>query len=373
MKTRILLPLAMLLFLLPIYLKANPIIELDSLERSTLWKPGDDSAASYRIPAICILDDGTLIAVADRRNEHIYDLPANIDLVLKRSTDGGHTWSETVLIADGNKEHGYGDALLVSEGQTVHLLYVGANGFWQSTPKQRIRTYYRRSDDGGISWTEQRDLTAELYPEEWPGAFIGSGRGIVTSKGRIAMVLCVRKTPVWGDAVDNHMLYSDDKGETWHVGSKARHNGDEAKIVELKDGRLLISSRNREEYSARSYMISDNDGASWSPVETWNELKGNACNAAILRYTHADGKISYFHSLPADPKRQMLTLYRSDDEAKSWQAVAIIHKGPAAYSELVQMPDGAVGILYEGDETPNPYTIYFTKYYPEELEKSRKP
>ena len=67
-------------------------------------------------------------------------------------------------------------------------------------------------------------------------------------------------------------------------------------------------------------------------------------------------------SNPADAAARIrMTIKRSDDEGKTWSTVKLLHSGPSAYSSLVELPESAVGCLYECGED-NPYEeIRFTR------------
>jgi len=108
-----------------------------------LFRPGDFSSANWRIPAICCLPDGTLLITCDRHKYNESDLPEDIDIVSRRSTDNGRTWNDPVTIAQGNgRKHGYGDAALVvcSNGDVV-CAFVGGNGLFASSESGPIRSY----------------------------------------------------------------------------------------------------------------------------------------------------------------------------------------------------------------------------------------
>ncbi|MDE6077722.1 MAG: glycoside hydrolase [Muribaculaceae bacterium] len=66
----------------------------DGIMRSLVYCPGDYNSSFYRIPAIVTAADGSLVTVADKRIEHNGDLPAKIDIVSRRRTDGGKTWND---------------------------------------------------------------------------------------------------------------------------------------------------------------------------------------------------------------------------------------------------------------------------------------
>jgi sialidase-1 len=61
---------------------------------TTLWKSGVDGYHTYRIPALVVTDAGTLLAFCEGRRGSSADA-GDIDLITRRSSDGGRTWSET--------------------------------------------------------------------------------------------------------------------------------------------------------------------------------------------------------------------------------------------------------------------------------------
>ena len=87
--------------------------------------PRDNGSRVYRIPAMVVADDGSIVVAADKRYQSHTDIGNGghvIDIVVRRSTDGGRTWSEPVTIAKGegstanggeDKRCGYGDPSLV--------------------------------------------------------------------------------------------------------------------------------------------------------------------------------------------------------------------------------------------------------------------
>ena len=100
----------------------------DGIRRSLVFCPGDYESRFYRIPAIVSIPDGTLVAVADKRIEHNGDLPAKIDIVCRRSTDGGLTWSPYVTVAAHDTVGGCGDAALVFDRNTGDLITIFSHG-----------------------------------------------------------------------------------------------------------------------------------------------------------------------------------------------------------------------------------------------------
>ena len=56
------------------------------LARRLLFAPGDYNSNFYRIPAIITAEDGSLVTATDKRKENLWDLPQDIDVVIRRST-----------------------------------------------------------------------------------------------------------------------------------------------------------------------------------------------------------------------------------------------------------------------------------------------
>lgn len=328
----------------------------DSLRRTVLHRPGEYHIQYFRIPALITAKDGTIVAATDCRKFSNGDLPEDIDILLNYSTDGGQHWRLTYILALGTgKEKGFGDCALAhtrDEGGLI-AVYAGGVGLWQSTPEESQRIYCRRSTDNGRSWSPAVDITHYLYGRDcadsvrrhWRAAFCASGNGLLTSTGRILFVVAVREGEAY--SLNNYVLYSDDNGETWQCSQRASVGGDEAKVVELRDGRLLMSIRHQGE---RWFNISEDGGITWrDTVFTTNFPTAPACNGDILRYDREDGTSVLLHSLPLGNKRENVAVMLSYDEGKSWSIGRVIVPYNSAYSSLCLLPDGTIGMYVEED------------------------
>ncbi len=326
------------------------------LRRKVLYQPGDFDSQFFRIPALITAKDGSLVAACDRRKYSNADLPENIDIILNRSTDGGRFWSGPQLLAIGRgRGQGFGDCALAhtrDEGGLI-AVYPGGVGFWQSRPDEPLRIYCRRSTDNGASWSPAEDITHYLYgPDcvdsvrrQWWGAFCASGNGLLTSTGRILFVAAVREGEAW--SANDYVLYSDNNGETWHCSQRACKGGDEAKVVELRDGRILMSIRHNGE---RWFNISEDGGVTWhDTVYATDFPAAPACNGDILRYDLPDGTDILLHSLPLGDTRKNVAVMISFDDGKSWTIGKVIVPYNSAYSSLCILPDGTIGMYVEED------------------------
>ena len=341
------------------------------LAHTILYQPGDYSSMNYRIPAVITAKDGSIVAVTDKRKFNEGDLPQDIDIVCNRSTDGGHTWSEPTTIALGTGyNHGFGDCALAwsNDANGLIAVFVGGPGLWNSTPSNPIRSYVCKSYDNGQTWTEPEDITHFIFgdncviPEHqaWRASFFGSGNGLRTSTGRIMFVAAIREGSA--QSLNNYAVYSDDNGETWQVSGRASVAGDEAKVTELVDGRILMSIRHG---GNRWYNISEDGGETWqASTSTWYDITAPACNGDMIRYTsenQGDDRNRLLHSVPYGSSRSHVSVYVSYDEGETWPVRKDIVPYSSAYSSLCVLPDGTIGLYVE--EEPNGSSGYSTYFY----------
>ena len=346
------------------------------LAHTLLFQPGDYNSTNYRIPGVITAKDGSIVAVTDKRKYNQGDLPEDIDIVCRRSTDGGHTWSEPYTIAQGTGyNHGFGDCVLAWTNDDNGLIagFVGGVGLWNSTPSNPIRSYIARSYNNGQTWTEPEDITDFIFgsncvvPEHrtWRASFFGSGNGLITSTGRIMFVAAIRETTA--QSLSNYAVYSDDNGITWHVSGRASVSGDEAKVTELVDGRILMSIRHN---GKRWYNISNDGGETWqSSTSTWNDITAPACNGDMIRYTSVNqgfNKNRLLHSVPFGSSRTDVSVYISYDEGETWPVRKCIVPYSSAYSSLCVLPDGTIGLYVEEEYPGN--SGYSTVFYNFSLE-----
>ena len=341
----------------------------DTVFRTEIYHPGDYDSKNYRIPAIITAKDGSLVIATDKRKNNEGDLPEDIDILINRSTDGGRTWSEPIVLAQGTGfEQGFGDCALVQTNDEGSLMaaFVGGKGLWASTPENSNRSYIARSYDNGLTWTEPEDVTALIFGagcadslrQTWRASFFGSGNGLLTSTGRIMFVTAIRETEAW--QLNNYVFYSDDNGQTWNLSQRASVGGDEAKVVELSDGRILMSIRHE---GNRWYNISEDGGETWqTEVSVWNDIKAPACNGDIIRYQFGDENC-LLHSVPFGDSRDSVSVFVSRDEGLTWTESRCVVPNYSAYSSLCVLPDGTIGMYVEEKQTDSlGYTMVFYNF-----------
>jgi sialidase-1 len=306
-----------------------------------------ENIACYRIPSLITAPNGDLIAAIDERVPSCADLRGSkdINIVQRRSTDNGRTWSEIETVVDFPEGESASDPSMIVDEETeeIFMFY----NFMDLDNEANI--YYLHvvsSKDNGKTWTEPRDITTEIAKDEWHKdfKFITSGRGTQTSSGRLLHTLV---------NLDNglHLFGSDDHGESWFLIDTPIQPADESKVIELADGRYMINARVNTGEGHRYVHISDDKGESW---ETRPETKltdpGN--NASIIRYTREDKNekdILLFSNSNDAEKRKNLSVRISYDEGETWSEGKTIYPGSAAYSDLTVLENGDIGVFFEAD------------------------
>lgn len=329
----------------------------DAPERTVLFNMGDYDSQYWRIPALVTAADNSLVAVVDKRGSSLGDLPNTISIMSRRSTDNGKNWSEPVVVAQGGNGKTYGDPAVVLDKKTGNLIcmFVGDQGLWNATPYNRQGIYVSKSTDNGVSWSEPVAITDQVYANHsgWYAGFAGSGHGLCLKDGRLMFVLAIRATSATGVPLHNYAIYSDDGGDNWTLSTNAATTvGDEAKVVELEDGDILMSIRNPSKGN-RIFCKSTDRGQTWGKAYFETELKDPACNGDIIRYSYStdegsEGKSRLLHSLPeSTTTRENVTIYLSEDDGETWPIKKRLVDGYSAYSSLTVLPDGTIGALVE--------------------------
>jgi sialidase-1 len=324
---------------------------------------GQGGYHTYRIPAVLVTGKGTVLAFCEGRKKGASDT-GDIDVVLRRSTDGGRTWGPLQIVWDdaGNT---CGNPCPVLERSTGTIWLLLTHNLGQDTEaaivdgksKGSRTVWVTKSTDDGATWAKPVEITAQVKRPEWTWFATGPGVGIQLRDGRL-VIPCDNKV-AGTRARQSHVIYSDDKGTTWKLGGVVGPNCNESQVLERSDGSLLLNMRSYRANKRRLVATSSDGGLTWSkPVED-PVLIEPVCQASILRHP---GKGLVLFSNPASTRREKMTVRLSDDDAKTWTAARLLHEGPAAYSCLTVLPDGTVGCLYERG-TRGPYeTITFARF-----------
>lgn len=327
----------------------------DDLPQSPVFLAGEGGYHTYRIPSLIVTKQGTLLAFCEGRKKGTSDA-GDIDLVLRRSLDGGKSWQPMQVVWDDGPNTCGNPCPVVEQSTGVIWLLLTHNlgedkepAIIDGTSKGSRTVWVSKSSDDGGKWSKPVEITKHVKQPDWTWFATGPGVGIQTKFGRL-VIPCDNKVAKT-KARQSHVIYSDDKGETWKLGGVVGPNCNESQIAELPDGSLLLNMRSYEANKRRLIAKSTDGGLTFSkPVED-QALIEPVCQASLIRYA-ADEPLLLF-SNPASTKREKMTVRLSRDGGKTWPVARQLHAGPAAYSCLTVLPDKTIGCLYErGEKTP---------------------
>ena len=354
-------------------LSAASAFAAPSLTQTDVFVSGQNGYHTYRIPALETAPDGSLIVFAEARKYTSEDPgfgKQDIDLVYKRSTDNGATWSPMVVLEDPGEEWSAANPATIVDRSNGKMWVFYIRG----RPKRSSETsrpgtddminLARWSADNGKTWSEPIDMTTvarDMKDPNWRVSVPGPGGAIQTSKGRLLIAM-------WKYPFTNVSVYSDDHGATWHRSPfvPGTQGGDEAQVVELNNGRILIDMRQEKE-THRWLSESTDGGATWGNPRHGITVTPVAC--AIERFTPTGAKQSkLLWTGPKGPKRKQLIIRTSTDDGQTFPQERTISNDLAAYSELAILKDNTVGIIWERGHEKNYELITFTRVNEEWLE-----
>ena len=342
-----------------------------------LWKTGEGAYKGYRIPAVVVSTKGTVLAFAEGRNDG--GDTGDIDIVLKRSTDNGKTWGNEMVVWN-DKLNTCGNPCPVVDEITGRIwLWMCWNDgndneteiIHKKTPGSRV-PFVCYSDDDGLSWSEPVNMASDCKNPSWGWYATGPGFGIQQKNGQYKGRLIIPANHSYDDPKGNirkgpysygaHVIISDDHGKTWRMSQPIMPGCNESQVAELSNGTLLMNMRSYNDKYSRAISFSTDGGETWSPVEHDYQLVESKCQGSILNYRAYKGKPYHLFSNPAVPiGRTHITIKISNNDCADWQTSTLIDARPSAYSCLVKLPNGDVGILYEAGEKKPYETITFVR------------
>lgn len=329
-------------------------------------KPGDFNSKFYRIPGLARTRKGTLLAVYDIRYNHSGDLPANIDVGVSRSSDGGRTWSDVEIAMDDAKidpsrgaTKGVGDPAILVDEKTgrvwVAALWSHKHSIWGSksgdnSPEACGQLVLACSDDDGRTWSKPVNITEQTKNKDWRILFNGPGSGICMKDGTLVFAAQYwdEKGVPWSTIV-----YSRDQGKTWHCGTGVNQQTTEAQVIELKDGSIMINARCNWGGS-RIVGVTKDLGKTWEkhPTSRTAQLKEPVCQGSLLAVDAVPGagRVVLFSNPNTTSGRSHMTLKASTDDAASWPEdkwLLYDARDCWGYSCLAPVDKNHIGVLYE--------------------------
>lgn len=344
-----------------------------AVEQIDVFTSGEEGYHTYRIPAVIKAANGSLLAFCEGRKSAGGD-SGNIDLLLKRSTDGGRTWGAAQVVWD-DAENTCGNPCPVLDETTGTLWLLLTHNLGTDrerdiaarTAKGTRTVWVAHSKDHGATWTKPVEITSTTKDPSWTWYATGPGVGIQIKHGPHKGRLVIPCDHNYDDPKEqkhlsgSHAIYSDDQGKTWKLSAPIQPRVNECQVAELFDGRgtLLMNMRSNSGRNLRSHSTSADGGATWTPPADAESLIEPVCQASILR--HEGARLMLFSNPPAKTRVQ-LTVKSSADNGKTWKDVVQLHPGPSAYSSLVELDGMSAGCLYERGEKRAYEKITFARF-----------
>ncbi|MHC4442186.1 MAG: sialidase family protein [Planctomycetota bacterium] len=371
------LTIGLVLAMVSVFLLASRLQAAQGPQQVDVFVSSRDGYHTYRIPAVIVTNKGTLLIFCEGRKTSRSDT-GDIDMLLKRSMDGGKTFSDQQVIWDDGPNT-CGNPCPVVDRDTgriwllmTHNLGVDNHGKISTRTGKGTRTVWiTHSDDDGKIWAQPVEITKDVKPPEWTWYATGPGVGIQLKrgphKGRLIVPCDYTGTLNKSFVAGSHIIYSDDHGTTWKLGGLVKDNTNECQIIERTDGSLMLNMRwwRKAQTQRRKIATSTDGGITWSKAACDQTLISPCCQASLIRYNPSDtkGRSMVLFSNPAHiTKRLKMTVRLSYDEGVTWPASKLLWKGPTAYSCLTVLRDGRIGCLYERGNK-HPYEkITFAKF-----------
>ena len=331
---------------------------------------GDDGSNAFRIPGLVTTNKGTLLGVYDVRYNNSNDLQEHVDIGLSRSTDGGKTWEKMRLplsfgeTGDMPKaQNGVGDPSILVDTKTNTIWIVAAWTHGMGNQRAWVSSHpgmdmyhtaqlvMAKSTDDGKTWSAPINITDQVKNPEWHFLLQGPGRGITMQDGTLVFPIQY----IGKDRIPNAgIMYSKDRGETWHIHNHARTNTTESQVVEVEPGVLMLNMRDNRGGSRAVYTTTDL-GRTWKEhVSSRTALQEPVCMASLISVKAKDnvtGKDLLIFSNPnSTSRRNHITIKISTDGGKTWlpEHQLMIDEGDSwGYSCLTMVDKETVGILYE--------------------------
>lgn len=320
--------------------------------KTTVFNAGDNNINSYRIPSIVTAKDGSLLVFCEARKVSWQD-KSPTDIVVKRSTDNGITWSEMKTITK-TKSGAFMDPTPVVDYQSGKIMLFSS--FWPADNHKGTenKVFMSVSEDNGETWTKPKDVT-RLFPvgknKKVTGIGPGSGIQMKGEKFKNRLILPLRVLSIDEKRGYDVAAYSDNQGKSWHIGEEMNVSNE----LQIAESPLDVLVFNARIPNGRMTGISTDGGITWSKAVKDKSLPGvsKGCQGSVL----GKDSILYYSGIKGIEatsdydERAKLSLYKSIDGGVNWREHKLLYEKGAGYSCMTFLPDGRMAVVFEAAST----------------------
>lgn len=346
------------------------VFQVTMSDAAVLFRTGDAGYACFRIPALVAVGGSDLVVFAEGRKNGCDDF-GDVDVVMRRSEDGGATWLPIEVVVDQGVMQAGNSAPVWDthdpehpDGKLLLLYNTGTASEWDvRSGRGRREAWCIESPDGGRSWGSPRNITQFIHFDAWSDFPEADERTLAFTPGH---AIQLHQYPHTGRLVvaANHSagppqaqfedyrsfaIYSDDHGVTWQrsqdVGVPASN---EATAVELSDGRVMLNIRMQDgRVRRRLVAVSEDGGMSWPKTVVDEALVSPVCQGSVLGID--GGGIVY--SGPNDENDRInVSIWLDEGRGAGWNPPVLVNPGFGAYSDMAQLRPNQIGIAYEAND-----------------------
>lgn len=315
-----------------------PKFKLLYAPRYEKFATSEEYSRYYRIPAITRASDGTLVALSDARKMHIHDVTNSIDVVSRRSSDNGKTWSDYVVIFQGSQSgedcynwKGYGDAAVASFANGT-VIATATHGFGLAGTRNDPATdvVWKVSRDNGKSWSSEytmdRKLFGGLRGNISPGNICVANEGYIKGKALVGLrtstspnkdsnssashqrIYCLTYNPdenKWTQvkiSVQESTWWGSTVTKTYDYLENTSNYLDEVQFVQVAKDQYILSARSNAKGNRLFYRLTFTSATQATATmisQSGMNLK-NPCNGDLIKYAAKDGTQYILHTVPKD-------------------------------------------------------------------------
>jgi hypothetical protein len=318
-----------------IYYKRSTNGGVDWTTKRLTWNSGN---SDYPVTAV---DSNNLIYALWRDNT-----PSNGDIFYRKSTNGGSSWTATKNITNNATYSGF-PAIAIDSNNYVHIV-------WTELISGKLEVYYKRSTDEGSTWNINKRITWNSGDSGWPGIATDSSDKIHV---------------VWSDDTpSNYEIFykrSIDGGATWTGTKRLTYNsGESGRPICVTDSsdtvHILWDDDTPEMYFPEIFYKRSTDGGStWQGTKRLTWAYGMSWEPSIAVDSNKNIHLVWRYETPSNVE---IMYKQSKDSGISWDTSKRLtwNTGLSLSPAITVTATGTIHLVWY-DDTPGNYEIYYKK------------